>query len=148
MRAVVQRVLWARVLVEDTEMGSCGRGLLVLLAAGREDTENSAVKMAERIAVMRIFTDDAGKMNLALDSLPDQREPQVLAISNFTVYGDASSRRPSFTAAAPFESGRELFGAFTSRLSQLVKGVSTGVFGADMRVELCNDGPVTLIVEA
>lgn len=145
MRAVVQRVSSASVKVDNKTVGKCGVGLLVLVAAHKDDTSESAVKLAQKIATLRIFNDESGKMNLALADIPDSG---VLAVSNFTVYGDASGqRRPSFVEAAPFEQGKDLFDAFVEALRKQGIETQTGVFGADMQVALVNDGPVTIIVE-
>ena len=108
------------------------------------------MKLADRVLGMRIFNDPAGKMNLALRDFPDGRggfELEILAVSNFTVYGDARSRRPAFTASAPYEQGRALFDRFIGEARRLGSSVQTGEFGADMRVSLVNDGPVTLVVD-
>lgn len=148
MRAVVQRVLRAAVEVEGQRVGHCGPGLLLLVAAHRSDTEREALRLAEKVATLRIFNDETGKMNLALGDLPKQDESRILAVSNFTVLGDASGqRRPSFTEAAPFEEGKVLFEALVKALRSQGLSVETGVFGADMQVELVNDGPVTLILD-
>ncbi len=146
MKAVVQRVLEAEVRVDGEVVGKIGKGLLVLCAAHSEDTEKEADKMADRVYGLRIFNDAEGKMNLAMK---DVEEPcSVLAISNFTVYGDAAkSRRPSFIAAASYDLGESLFNRFVDTLQRLGCRVETGVFGADMKVSLINDGPVTLVLE-
>lgn len=139
----------ASVTVDGVMAGRCGKGLLLLVAAHREDTEQNSKRLAEKASTLRIFNDEAGKMNLALGDLPSQQEPQILAISNFTVYGDASKqRRPSFMDAAPYADGERLFNSFVQALRDLGLSVETGVFGAHMDVELVNDGPVTLILEA
>ncbi len=109
-----------------------------------------ARQLADRVLGMRIFNDPQGKMNLAIRDFPQPEggfELEILAVSNFTVYGDAKSRRPGFTASAPFEPGRALFDRFVSELRGLGASVQTGEFGADMRVSLVNDGPVTLVVD-
>ncbi|MBS1721741.1 MAG: D-tyrosyl-tRNA(Tyr) deacylase [Armatimonadetes bacterium] len=152
MRAVVQRVKSARVTVAGEEVGLCGPGFLLLIAAGREDTEATAAKTADRIWGMRVFPDAEGRMNLNLRDYEsahahDQSLPNILAVSNFTVYGDATQRRPSFTAAASYDEGQRLFELFVDELGKLGARVSTGVFGADMDVEIVNDGPVTLVVD-
>jgi D-tyrosyl-tRNA(Tyr) deacylase len=149
MRAVVQRVLSASVEVEGKLVGSCGRGLLVLLGAHFSDTEHEAEKMADRVLGLRIFGDAEGKMNLSLrDIVASGESAGVLAVSNFTVYGDASkNRRPSFVEAAPYEQGEELFHRFCKALREMGAQVETGIFGADMKVSALNDGPVTLILE-
>lgn len=146
MRAVVQRVSNAEVRVEGKVVGRIGRGLLVLAAAHRNDSEADALKLADRVLGLRIFNDEAGKMNL---SLADIEGAGVLAVSNFTVYGEtAKNRRPSFIESAPYEEGKRLFEAFTAALRAHWPLVQEGVFGADMRVELVNDGPVTVILNS
>ena len=143
MRAIVQRVSSASVVVEGETVGSCGVGLLLLVGVHREDTPDAAVKLADKVAGLRIFNDADGKINLSVVDVGGS----ALAISNFTVYGDTKkNRRPSFVDSAPFEMGRELFDAFVDALRQRVT-VQTGVFGADMAVSLVNDGPVTVIVD-
>lgn len=130
-------------------VGRCGLGLLALVGAHKDDTEREASRLAEKLAHLRVFNDEAGKMNLALGDLPASDEPQLLAVSNFTVYGDTEgNRRPSFTNAAPYERGKELFEAFLAALARLGVRAESGVFGAHMDVELLNDGPVTVIVDA
>jgi D-tyrosyl-tRNA(Tyr) deacylase len=112
----------------------------------RNDGPAQAEKLADRVAGLRIFNDADGKMNLPIPGAAGQ--PNVLAISNFTVYGDAvGSRRPSFTASAPYEQGKALFEQFIDALRKRDLNVATGVFGADMKVESVNDGPVTLIID-
>lgn len=148
MRAVIQRVSKASVSVDGQVVGHCGNGLLLLVAAHKEDLEQNAQRLAQKTATLRIFNDQAGKMNLALADLPPQTDPQILAVSNFTVYGDASSqRRPSFVQAAPYAEGERLFNRFVEHLRAQGLTVQTGQFGADMKVELVNDGPVTLILD-
>ncbi|MBS1705519.1 MAG: D-tyrosyl-tRNA(Tyr) deacylase [Armatimonadetes bacterium] len=149
MKAVVQRVSWAKVLVDGAVIGECGPGLLVLVSAHKDDRDIEAAKLADRIYGMRIFNDGDGKMNLSLSQIEFvTREPNILVISNFTVYGDAAkSRRPSFTNAAGYDRGTELYQRFVSALGALGARVSTGEFGADMQVQLENDGPVTLVVD-
>lgn len=148
MRAVVQRVSSALVSIDGEIVGRCGRGLLVLAAVAVDSDESDAVKLADRIAGLRIFNDDQGKMNLSLAQLAPTSEPDVLAISQFTLYGNVwESRRPSFIRSAPYERGERLFNLFLSELSERVAGVETGRFGASMEVQLVNDGPVTLIID-
>jgi D-aminoacyl-tRNA deacylase len=145
MRAVLQRVSRARVLVEGRPTGEIGPGLVVLLAVGREDTPEVARTMAERTANLRIFPDDAGKMNRSLlDSAG-----AALVVSQFTLYGDArGQRRPSFIQAAPPELGNALYEEFAKQLRALGVPVETGVFRAHMQVELVNDGPVTILLDS
>jgi len=149
MRAIVTRVKNAQVEVEGKLIGHCGAGLLLLVGVHQSDTAENAVKLASRIAKIRIFNDPEGKMNLALSDLLPTDEPQILAISNFTVYGEtAKNRRPSFTESAKFEQGKELFEKFVDELVIVHElWVETGEFGADMQVRSVNDGPVTVIVE-
>lgn len=148
MKAVVQRVVWATVAVDGAVVGRCGRGFLVYVGACSTDTEADAVRLADKVAGMRVFNDAQGKMNLALADLPPSEDPRVLAISNFTLYGDAlRSRRPSFSKAAPYETGERLCAAFVEGLRDLGVTTETGVFGAEMHIEGHFDGPVTLVVE-
>ncbi|HRI42731.1 MAG TPA: D-aminoacyl-tRNA deacylase [Fimbriimonadaceae bacterium] len=148
MRAIVQRVTSASVTVEGQVVGRCGPGLVVLAAAHRNDDESNAVKLADRVHGLRVFADAEGKMNLGLADFPPTDEPRVLAISNFTLYGDcAKSRRPSFVDAAPYEQGERLFFRFVEALRGHGVEVATGVFGAMMLVIIENDGPVTLLVD-
>ena len=147
MRAVVQRVAVANVAVDGKEVGRCGPGLLLLVAVAREDDESDAARLAAKIVRLRIFNDEAGKMNDSLLDAPDERD--LLVVSNFTVLGDASrGNRPSFAASADYETGRALFDRFVAEIRALGTRVQTGVFGAEMRVSLVNDGPVTLVVES
>lgn len=136
-------------MVDGRVVGACGQGLCLLVAAHRDDTEADAEKLANRTANLRIFSDADGKMNLSiLDLAESGAVVGVLAVSNFTVYGDAAKqRRPSFVLAAPFEEGHKLFEFFVARLRATGIPVETGVFGAHMEVTLVNDGPVTLILE-
>jgi len=144
VRAIVQRVAWAKVSVEGTLVGQCRSGLLVLVGAHREDSEANAVRLADRLVKLRIFNDPDGKMNLAIGD-----GQGILVVSNFTVYGEtAKNRRPSFTDSAPYEAGKDLVDRLVSELRRLGIPVETGEFGADMQVELLNDGPVTVIVDA
>jgi D-tyrosyl-tRNA(Tyr) deacylase len=142
---VLQRVSRARVLVDGSVTGEIGPGLVVLIAVGREDVPATAVAMAEKIVNLRIFADDQGKMNRSvLDT-----GGAILAISQFTLYGDArGQRRPSFVQAAPPELGKALYDEFVLALRALVVRVETGVFQADMSLELTNDGPVTILLDS
>ena len=146
MRAIIQRVLSASVAVDGKVVGQCGNGLMLLVGIHRDDSEAESKKMAEKIAGLRIFNDLEGKMNLGLKDFDPFLE--VLAISNFTVYGDArKQRRPSFMESAPFEPGKALFDLIISFLMQEGIQVETGEFGADMQVSLVNDGPVTIVLD-
>jgi D-tyrosyl-tRNA(Tyr) deacylase len=145
MRAVLQRVSRARVLVDGSVTGEIGPGLVVLMAVGREDVSATAAAMAEKIVNLRIFADDQGKMNRSvLDT-----GGAILAISQFTLYGDArGQRRPSFIQAAPPELGKALYDEFVVALRALGVRVETGVFQAHMSLELTNDGPVTILLDS
>ena len=145
MRAVVQRVTRAKVMVEEVVRGEIDAGLLVLLGVGREDGENDADYLAGKIAGLRIFEDDAGKMNLSVRDTGGA----VLAVSQFTLYGDVRrGKRPSFDAAAPPERARELYEYFVERVRAMGLRCETGQFQAMMDVELVNSGPVTILVDS
>jgi D-tyrosyl-tRNA(Tyr) deacylase len=145
MRALLQRVTKATVRVEDALVGAIGPGLLVLLGVRQGDTEAEAAWLADRVAGLRIFADAAGKMNRSL--LETHRA--ALVVSQFTLYADTrQGRRPSFTGAAPPEEANRLYQRFCAELAQTGVEVERGVFGADMRVGLVNDGPVTVLLES
>lgn len=145
MRAVMQRVSRARVLVEGRVTGEIEAGLAVLVAVGKEDTAATAASMAEKIVNLRIFNDDQGKMNRSLLDMGGA----ILAVSQFTLYGDArGQRRPSFIKAAPPEQGRALYEEFVRALQALGVHVETGVFQTRMSVEITNDGPVTILLDS
>jgi D-aminoacyl-tRNA deacylase len=145
MRAVLQRVTRARVTVKGRVAGEIAKGLLVLVAVGRDDTPATAAAMAEKIVQLRIFNDENDKMNRSLVDTGGS----ILAVSQFTLYGDArGQRRPSFIAAAPPEKGKALYDEFVAALKALGVKVETGVFQAHMSVELTNDGPVTLLLDS
>ncbi|MCY4412024.1 MAG: D-aminoacyl-tRNA deacylase [Caldilineaceae bacterium] len=144
MRALIQRVSRASVQVDSEEAASIGRGYLVLLGVGAGDGEEQAAWLARKIAGLRLFEDDAGRMNLGLKDV----EGAVLAVSQFTLYGDArKGRRPSFTRAAPPAQAEELYDRFCDLLAAEGVPVEKGVFQAHMEVALVNDGPVTLWLE-
>jgi D-tyrosyl-tRNA(Tyr) deacylase len=144
MRAVLQRVRRARVLVGDEVVGAIEQGLLVLLGVAGGDTPEQARWLADKTVGLRIFNDSEGKMNLALTDAGGA----VLVVSQFTLYGDArKGRRPSFIAAAAPEVAIPLYEAFIDALRSHGVAVATGRFAADMQVELVNDGPVTLILD-
>ncbi len=145
MRAVVQRVASASVVVDAETVGSIEQGLLVLLGVGRQDTEQDAGYLADKVAGLRIFEDSAGKMNLAVDAIAGS----ILAVSQFTLYGDCrKGRRPGFGEAAAPERANELYEHFVSCLRAKGLGVATGVFQAEMEVQLVNDGPVTMLLDS
>jgi D-aminoacyl-tRNA deacylase len=145
VRAVVQRVSEARVRIDGQVVGEIGRGLCVLLGVTHDDAEANARTMAAKLWHLRIFADAAGVMNRSVADAGGQ----VLVVSQFTLYGDTSrGRRPSWVAAAPRPLAEPLVDAVVAALRSLGATVTTGRFGADMLVELVNDGPVTLIVDA
>ncbi|HEX2662904.1 MAG TPA: D-aminoacyl-tRNA deacylase [Candidatus Acidoferrum sp.] len=145
MRAVLQRVSRAKVTVEGRVTGEIGPGLMILLAVGRSDSSSVVARMAERCANLRIFEDDRGKMNLSLLEV----KGSALAVSQFTLYGDArGQRRPSFITAAPPELAKALYDEFCEALRQLGVTVATGIFQAMMSVELVNEGPVTILLDS
>ena len=131
-------------VVDGQVVGRCGTGFLLLVGVHKNDTETDAVRLADRIAGLRILNDGDGKMNLALADVFGS----VLAVSNFTVYGETKkNRRPSFAESASFDVGRALFDRFVTALRDKGIVVETGIFGAHMNVSLVNDGPVTVIVD-
>ena len=145
MRAVVQRVSRARVMVDGSVTGEIMTGLLILLGVGHNDTSSVAEALAEKIANLRIFEDDRQKMNRSLLDI----KGSALVVSQFTLYGDArGQRRPSFVTAAPSEQAKNLYGHFAEALRNLGVTVATGVFGAMMSIELVNEGPVTILLDS
>ena len=140
----MQRVKQASVTVDGKVTGSIGQGFLVLLGVSSGDSEADVKYIADKVAGLRVFTDEAGKFNLSLSDVGGS----VLAVSQFTLYGDVrGGRRPSFTEAAGAEEGRRLYDAFVEAVSARGFVVETGVFGAHMDVGLINDGPVTIILD-
>ena len=145
MRAVVQRVTQAEVIVNGESIGRIGRGFLVLLGVAVDDLRDDAVATAAKIVGLRVFEDEAGKMNCSLADVGGA----VLAVSQFTLLGDtAKGRRPGFDQAAPPELAHALYEQVVSGLQLLGLHVATGRFGAHMEVELVNDGPVTLLLDS
>jgi D-tyrosyl-tRNA(Tyr) deacylase len=145
MRVLVQRVRRAAVTVSGEVVGAIGSGLCVLVGVTHTDDELVAARMADKVWHLRIFNDDEGTINR---SLPECHDPQVLCVSQFTLYGDTSKgRRPSWIAAAPGPVAEPLVQAVATRLQKLGATVATGRFGATMEVELVNQGPVTLMLE-
>lgn len=145
MRAVVQRVAWARVEVEGRIVGEIGKGLLVLLGVSQGDGERQAAWMSNKLHGLRVFPDSEGKMNVSAT----EAGADILVVSNFTVCGDVSrGMRPSFVAASAFEEGR----AWYERVLELLRAgplrVEAGEYGGDMAVSLENDGPVTLVIDS
>ncbi len=145
MRAVIQRVTQASVHVEDELVGEIGAGLVVLLGLHREDGEKQIPWLVNKISTLRIFSDEKGKMNLSVQEV----KGDLLIISQFTLYGECSNgRRPEFTEAAPGEIAVGLYNRFITLAGQTGLKVATGRFGANMKLALVNDGPVTLIIES
>lgn len=145
MRAVVQRVGRATVKVGDEITGEIGKGLLVLLGVGQGDSEGDADYLAEKVAGLRIFEDEAGKMNLSVGEIGGA----VLAVSQFTLFGDVRrGKRPSFDAAARPERARELYNAFVEHIRAQGLRCETGRFQEMMEVELVNSGPVTILLDS
>lgn len=146
MKAVIQRVKYATVKVDNRIIGECKQGFMILLGVIDGDTENEADKLIKKIPVLRIFEDENGNMNKSLLDI----DGEILVVSQFTLAADCShGRRPSFTASAPPDIANELYEYFVGELKTAgVKSVQTGEFGADMAVELLNDGPVTIVLDS
>ena len=140
MRAVLQRVTEARVHVDGQLIGETGKGFLILVCAMGGDTENQAEKLASKIAKLRIFKDDQGKMNLSVKDIGGS----ALVVSQFTLAADLRGNRPGFSTAAPPAEGERLYRHFSQALAAEGVPVANGQFGADMAVSLVNDGPVTI----
>jgi D-tyrosyl-tRNA(Tyr) deacylase len=145
MRAVIQRVSSARVVIDGREHSRIGAGILVLLGVEKEDTSEDAAALARRIVELRIFEDEAGKMNRSIG----EAKGQILAVSQFTLLGDCRrGRRPSFDPAAPPDLAKPLYEQFVQEIDALGIPVATGVFQAMMDIELTNQGPVTFILDS
>ena len=145
MRFVIQRVKHAKVEVDGRTTGSIEDGFLVLAGVCEEDDTAVADKMVKKLCAMRIFADENGKTNLALSDVGGQ----LLIISQFTLYADCRhGNRPSFTRAAGAEKAEELYEYILNKASEQIPGVQAGIFGADMKVELLNDGPFTIILDS
>ena len=144
MRAVLTRVKYASVAIDGETVGKIGPGFLILLGVGPEDTEETARVLAEKALGLRIFEDENGKMNLGLEAI----HGEVLVVSQFTLYGNCrKGRRPSFAEAAPPDLGNRLYEQFLSECERLGYPPQHGRFGADMKVESLNDGPITLSLD-
>jgi D-aminoacyl-tRNA deacylase len=145
VRLVVQRVSRAKVTVDGNITGEIGHGLMILVGVGKEDSTAVALAMAEKAANLRIFEDDQGKMNRSLLEV----NGEALAVSQFTLYGDArGQRRPSYISAAPPEIAKRLYEDFCEALQKLGVKVGRGIFQAMMSVELVNEGPVTILIDS
>lgn len=144
MRALVQCVSEARVTVEGETVGSIGKGYLILLGVGADDTEEQAAKLWRKISRMRVFDDEQGKTNLSLADVGGE----VLVVSQFTLFADCRhGRRPSFTDAGAPDVANELYEYFLTLVREDVEHVAHGIFGADMKVSLVNDGPFTIVLD-
>lgn len=145
MKAVIQRVESARVTVGGRETGSCKNGFLVLVGAAQGDTADDALILAKKTASLRVFSDSDGKMNRSIADVGGE----ILAVSQFTLCADVKKgNRPSFTGALEPEKAKELYEIYCKELEKLgVSKVATGIFGADMKVSLVNDGPVTILFD-
>lgn len=145
MRAVVQRVSRASVTVDDQTVGAIGAGLFVLLGVARGDSSGDSAYLAEKTAGLRIFEDDDGKMNRSVAEIGGA----ILVVSQFTLFGDCrKGRRPGFTEAAPPQLADDLYRVYVDALRQRGLTVATGIFQAEMQVNLVNDGPVTLMIDS
>ena len=143
MRAVVTRVSSASVTIDGAVVGEIGKGYLVLLGVAPDDTEEVAVKLADKICNLRVFEDENGKMNLNLETVGGS----ILVVSQFTLFADTSSRRPGFTGAAKPDIAIPLYEKFMARCRERGFVVEHGEFGADMKVASLNDGPVTILFD-
>lgn len=144
MKTVIQRVSEASVKVDGKTVGQIGAGLLILLGVAQDDTEANADQLADKIASLRIFQDENDKMNLSVRDI----NGEILVISQFTLLADCKKgNRPSFIAAGKPDKAKALYEYFAERLRVLGFHVETGIFGADMKVSLCNDGPVTILLD-
>lgn len=145
MKFVLQRVLEASVMVDGVVTGEIGKGYLLLVGVSNEDTKEIAEKMIEKVARLRIFEDENGKTNLSID----QVDGEILVVSQFTLYADCrKGNRPSFANAGGAVLAEELYEYILSRCEMLFKRTQKGVFGADMKVLLVNDGPFTLVLDS
>ncbi len=145
MRAVVQRVAHASVTVDNKVLGKIGKGYMILLGVSDEDTEETADRLADKICKLRIFEDENGKTNLSLADV----KGELLVISQFTLYADCrKGNRPSFTKAGAPDEANRLYEYFMKRCKNYVEVVERGEFGANMKVELLNDGPFTLMLDS
>lgn len=144
MKAVIQRVKNAEVKVNEQIVGKISKGLLILLGVGPDDTEKNADELVQKICKLRIFRDMEEKMNLSVKDI----DGEILVVSQFTLYADCQKgNRPCFVNAAPPDKAKQLYEYFKEKCKKEVKKVESGIFGADMKVSLLNDGPVTIILE-
>ncbi|WP_375179255.1 D-aminoacyl-tRNA deacylase [Enterococcus rotai] len=144
MRAVIQRVTQAEVVIEQQSVGKIAQGFMILLGIHESDTIDDVAYLVRKISKLRVFEDDGGKMNLSLQEI----NGSILSVSQFTLYADTKKgNRPSFIEAARPEVAIPLYEQFNKQLKELAIPVETGEFGADMKVSLINDGPVTIIID-
>ena len=145
MKIVIQRVKYANVNVENKTVGKIDKGLLLFIGIGNEDNESIADKLAKKVCNLRIFEDENQKMNKSIKDI----NGQLLVVSQFTLYADCkkSGNRPSFSNACEPKKANELYEYFKLKCQQEISKVESGIFGADMKIELLNDGPVTIILE-
>ncbi len=145
MRSVVQRVAHASVTVDGEVLGKIGKGFLVLLGVSDEDTDADLNYMADKVSGLRIFEDEDEKMNLSVEDIGGE----IMVISQFTLFGDCrKGKRPSFVAAGKPDFANEMYEKFVKKLTEKGFDVKKGRFGSDMKVELLNDGPVTLLIDS
>ncbi len=145
MIAILQRVARASVTVENERVAECGRGLMILLGVAENDTDEDAILLSEKIAKLRIFTDDDGKMNLSVNDVGGS----VITVPNFTLLAAyRKGNRPDFLGGAKPDAAKRLFELFADNIGTLVNGSGRGIFGADMKVEILNDGPVTIPMDS
>lgn len=144
MRAIVQRVNYAKLSVEDKPISQIGEGYLVLVGYNNEDTEDTCRYIVDRIIGMRIFKDENNKLNKTLADIGGE----VMVVSNFTLYGNAfSGRRPDFSKSAKFDIAKPLYDFTVEEFKRRLGKIATGVFGAHMHIEMSNDGPITMVLE-
>lgn len=144
MRAIVQRVNYAKLTVEDEPISQIGEGYLVLVGYNNEDTEDTCRYIVDRIIGMRIFKDENNKLNKTLADIGGE----VMVVSNFTLYGNAfSGRRPDFSKSAKFDIAKPLYDYTVEEFKRRLGKIATGVFGAHMHIEMSNDGPITMVLE-
>ncbi len=145
MKAVIQRVLSAKVEVDGVTVGACDHGLLVLLGVAPEDTDADMERMVQKMVKMRIFSDENGKMNRSVQDI----DGEMLVVSQFTLFANYKhGNRPDYLGAAAPDQANAMYEKFVARAAELVRHVGHGVFGADMQVSLVNDGPVTIVMES
>jgi D-tyrosyl-tRNA(Tyr) deacylase len=144
MRVVIQRVLNAQVVVDEKIVGKINKGFLIFVGVGENDTESDADKLISKIFKLRIFSDENDKINMNLESV----NGEILVVSQFTLYADCKkSNRPSFSHAAKPETAEKIYNYFIDECRKRTENVQTGIFRADMKVSLCNDGPFTILLD-